>query len=154
MHVISGKITKDVFKKTGGNSDESWYMYAVELSEQVKEKDGSKSYTNYSAVFFARTQNAINFYNEVFVKDNFVVISASKIKVKETVSNSNGQTYVTLDLVDPKLVNFFKSEQAISTNQNQGNHQNNYQQQTQNQNVHQQRQNNNQYTNFDDDIPF
>ena len=54
MHVITGQIRRAPFTKEGQNANGSWKMFAVDLSERYKDKDGQSQYTNYRAVFFAK----------------------------------------------------------------------------------------------------
>lgn len=89
MHVISTKITKEVFTKEGDYGK----MYILNLSEANKDKE----YTNYSAAFFAKTDEARKFYDEVFQPGNVVTVSCDKLRIRQK------DGYITMEMVFPKL---------------------------------------------------
>ena len=55
-HIVAGKLRKPTFIKDGCGPDGMSKMYGIELAEVIKDyKTGEKSYTNYKALFFAKT---------------------------------------------------------------------------------------------------
>lgn len=103
MHTVSGKIYKAPFVKPGCGPQQDSTMFVVELTETIKDfRDPNvKHYANYRAAFFAKTPNALSYYNQVFVEGAFVVIGCEKLKVEQR--EHNGQTYVTLNMDNPRL---------------------------------------------------
>jgi len=103
MHTVSGKIYKAPFVKPGCGPQQDSTMFVVELTETIKDfRDPNvKHYANYKAIFFAKTPNALSYYNQVFVEGAFVVIGCEKLKVEQR--EHNGQTYVTLNMDNPRL---------------------------------------------------
>lgn len=93
MHVISTKIQKEVFTKEGDYGK----MYILNMSEANKDKNGEWEYTNYSATFFAKTDGARTFYDEVLQPGNVVTVSCDKLRVRQK------DGYVTMEMVFPKL---------------------------------------------------
>ena len=74
-HIVQGKIRKAPFIKEGCGPDGMSKMYAVELSEVVKDyKSGEKSYTNYKAMFFAKTPNAQAYYDQALAEGSYIVV--------------------------------------------------------------------------------
>lgn len=81
-HTVSGELRKAPFIKPGCGQDGQSTMFAVELSEMMKDyQTGEKAYTNYKAVIFAKTQGQIDYYNSVLVEGNFIVVTAEKLKI-------------------------------------------------------------------------
>ncbi len=102
MHVVSGLIRKAPFIKSGCGQDGQSTMYSVELSEMIKGWNGGETtYTNYKALMFAKTPNAIEFYNKAFSEGSFVVLSCEKLKIESR--DHNGTTYITLLMDNAKL---------------------------------------------------
>lgn len=101
-HTITGQIRKDVFTKTGSSNKGEWKMYAVELSESWKDKDGQRQYTNYRATFFGSSPAAIQYYDQVLVKDAFASFTSDTLQANQR--EHNGTNYITLELVNPRLV--------------------------------------------------
>ena len=102
MHVVSGKLRKAPFIKSGCGQEGQSKMYAIELSEMTKDyQSGEKSYSNYKALFFAKTPNAIQYYDQVFVEGSFVVVACEKLKVESR--DHNGTTYISLVMDNPRL---------------------------------------------------
>lgn len=101
-HTITGQIRKDVFTKTGSSSKGEWKMYAVELSESWKDKDGQRQYTNYRATVFGSSPAAIQYYDQVLVKDSCASFTSDTLQVNQR--EHNGTNYITLELVNPRLV--------------------------------------------------
>ena len=102
MHVVSGKLRKAPFIKAGCGQDGQSKMYAIELSEATKDyQSGEKSYSNYKALFFAKTPNAIQYYDQVFVEGSFVVVACEKLKIESR--DHNGTTYISLVMDNPRL---------------------------------------------------
>ena len=143
MHVITGHIRRAPFTKEGQNANGNWKMFAVDLSERYKDKDGQTQYTNYRAVFFAK-ESMLDWYNEAFQEGKVVSVSAETLSVD--VRDKDGKTYVTVNMNNPRL-EFSQRGDAVSQPQ-QRQHQQQQQQQKQRQ---QQPQHQSQ---FDDDIPF
>ncbi|QBQ80878.1 hypothetical protein MM01_00043 [Escherichia phage vB_EcoS_MM01] len=141
MHVITGQIRRAPFTKEGQNANGNWKMFAIDLSESFKNKDGQREYTSYRAVFFAK-ESMLDWYNEAFQEGKIVSVSAESLSVD--VRDKDGKTYVTVNMNNPRLE---FSQRGDSQPQ-----QNNRQQQQQNQ--QQQRQQPQQQQQFNDDIPF
>lgn len=101
-HTVSGKLRKEPFIKIGVGQGGESTMYAIELSEMTKEwNSDEKSYSNYKALFFAKTQAANDFYAKAFAQGSFVVVSCEKLKVEKR--EYNGEVYVTLQMDNPRL---------------------------------------------------
>lgn len=139
MHVITGQIRRAPFTKEGANANGNWKMFAVDLSERYKDKDGQTQYTNYRAVLFAK-ESMLDWYNEAFQEGKVVSLSAESLSVD--VRDKDGKTYVTVNMNNPRLEFSQRGDSAT-------------QQQMQNQQQQQQqRQQPQQQSQFDDDIPF
>ena len=110
-------------------------MFAVDLSERYKDKDGQSHYTNYRAVFFAK-ESMLDWYNEAFQEGKVVSVSAESLSVD--VRDKDGKTYVTVNMNNPRLE--FSQRGDSQSQQRQ-------QQQQKTQQPQQQQQ-------FNDDIPF
>jgi len=150
MHVITGQIRKDVYTKEGNGNKGRWKMYAVDLSERYKDRDGATQYTNYRATFFA-SENQIQYYDQWIQKGQ--VISATAKTLAVNVRDSNGKTYITLEMERPDLA-FFEDARS---QQGGGQQQHQQQQGQQQQRPQQQNQqaNNEPPMDFDNsDIPF
>ena len=135
MHVITGQIRRAPFTKEGQNANGTWKMFAVDLSERYKDKDGQSHYTNYRAVFFAK-ESMLDWYNEAFQEGKVVSVSAESLSVD--VRDKDGKTYVTVNMNNPRLE--FSQRGDSQSQQRQ-------QQQQKTQQPQQQQQ-------FNDDIPF
>lgn len=140
MHVITCQIRRAPFTKEGQNSNGNWKMFAVDLSERYKDKDGQNQYTNYRAVLFAK-ESMFDWYNEALQEGKVVSVSAESLAVD--VRDKDGKTYVTINMNNPRL-EFSQRGDAVSQPQQR-------QQQQQQQQSQQPPQQQNQ---FDDDIPF
>lgn len=101
-HTITGQIRKDVYTKTGSSAKGEWKMYAIELSESWKDKDGQRQYTNYRATVFGSSPAAIQYYDQVLIKDACASFTSDTLQVNQR--ESNGTNYITLELVNPRLV--------------------------------------------------
>lgn len=143
MHVITGQIRRAPFTKEGQNANGNWKMFAVDLSERYKDKDGQSHYTNYRAVFFAK-ESMLDWYNEAFKEGKVVSISAESLAVD--VRDKDGKTYVTVNMNNPRL-EFSQRGDAVSQPQQQ-------QQPQQHQQTQQRQQQPQQQSQFNDDIPF
>ena len=141
MHVITSQIRRAPFTKEGQNANGTWKMFAVDLSERYKDKDGQTQYSNYRAVFFAK-ESVLDWYNEALQEGKVVSVSAESLAVD--VRDKDGKTYVTVNMNNPRL-EFSQREPA----QQQGQGQQQKQQQQQQQQRQPQRQ-----QQFDDSIPF
>lgn len=144
MHVITGQIRRAPFTKEGQNANGTWKMFAVDLSERYKDKDGQTQYSNYRAVFFAK-ESMLDWYNEAFQEGKVVSVSAESLSVD--VRDKDGKTYVTINMNNPRL----EFSQRGDSQQQQKPQQ---QQQRQQQPQQQQQQQPKQQQNFEDDIPF
>lgn len=134
-HVITGQIRKAPYTKEGSNNNGRWKMYAVDLSERYKDKDGQAHYSNYRAVFFAK-ESMLAWYDEAFQEGKIVSVSCETLAVD--VRDKDGKTYVTINMNNPRLEFSQRGEGG---------------KQHQHQQVQQQRQPQQQNT-FNDDIPF
>ena len=101
-HTVSGELRKAPFIKTGCGQDGQSTMFAVELSEIMKDyQTGEKVYTNYRAVIFAKSPSQIDYYNSVLVEGNFVVVTAEKLKIDV----SDCGQYTKLNMENARLEN-------------------------------------------------
>lgn len=156
MHVITGTIRKAPFTRTGTSAKGEWQLFAVELSESWKDKDGNRQYSNYRASMFASTPGSINYNKEVLVEGAIVSISSETLQVVSR--EHNGKTYTHLEMINPKLVFAKAPEGGQQQTPKQSGQQNGWGQPQQPQQP-QQRQTPQQPANeppmdFDDDIPF
>ena len=154
-HIVQGKIRKAPFIKEGCGPDGMSKMYAVELAEVVKDyKSGEKSYTNYKAMFFAKTPNAQAYYDQALAEGSYIVVSCEKLKIEQR--EYNGQTYITLMMESPRLDGANYPEQGQQQASQQYQQQQRQQAQQQWANPQQQRQPayNEPSIDFSDDIPF
>lgn len=105
MHIVSGELRKPPFIKSGVGQDGQSVMFAVELSEVIKDyKAGEKTYTNYKALMFAKGAQ-VDYYNSVLVEGNFIVVSSEKLKIE--VSDCGKYTKLAMEnarLADAKYV--------------------------------------------------
>ena len=138
MHVITGQIRRAPFTKEGQNANGVWKMFAVDLSERYRDKDGQAQYSNYRAVFFAK-ESMLDWYNEAFQEGKVVSVSAESLAVD--VRDKDGKTYVTINMNNPRL-EFSQRGDAVSQPQQRQQQQQQQQRQPQQQNQ------------FNDDIPF
>jgi len=100
-HTITGEIRKEVYTKEGSGNKGPWKMYAVELSESYKDKDGARQYTNYRATFFA-SEAQKNWYDHAFVQGKVISATCEQLSVQQR--EHNGTNYITLELIQPRLV--------------------------------------------------
>ncbi|WWD11061.1 single strand DNA binding protein [Escherichia phage Phagiculus] len=101
MHVITGQIRKAPYTKDGQNAKGNWKMYAIEMSESYKTKDGERKYTNYRITLFA-SEAQISWYDEAFQEGKVISVSGDSLAVNER--KHNGKTYITLELQNPRLM--------------------------------------------------
>ena len=154
-HIVQGKIRKAPFIKEGCGPDGMSKMYAVELAEVVKDyKSGEKSYTNYKAMFFAKTPNAQAYYDQALAEGSYIVVSCEKLKIEQR--EHNGTTYITLMMESPRLDGANYPEQGQQQASQQYQQQQRQQAQQQWANPQQQRQQayNEPPIDFSDDVPF
>ena len=154
-HIVQGKIRKAPFIKEGCGPDGMSKMYAVELAEVVKDyKSGEKSYTNYKAMFFAKTPNAQAYYDQALAEGSYIVVSCEKLKIEQR--EHNGTTYITLMMESPRLDGANYPEQGQQQASQQYQQQQRQQAQQQWENPRQQRQPayNEPPIDFSDDVPF
>lgn len=150
MHVVSGKLRKPPFIKDNCGQDCQSKMYAIELTEVTKDwQTQEKSYTNYKAMFFAKTDGAKSFYDKAFAEGSFVVVAAEKIK-PEIFNADSGKQYITLNLYDAKL----ESCLPVEDGQQGGSGYQKPQQQTQQRAQQQKPQYDEPSIDYDDSIPF
>ena len=143
MHVITGQIRRAPFTKEGQNANGNWKMFAVDLSERYKDKDGQAKYSNYRAVFFAK-ESMLDWYNEAFQEGKVVSVSAESLAVD--VRDKDGKTYVTINMNNPRLEFSQRGDGGVQQQQPR--------QQQQAQQTQQQQQQPKQQHQFDDSIPF
>ncbi|WRH07491.1 ssDNA binding protein [Escherichia phage phiA2-1] len=141
-HVITGVIRRAPFTKEGQNANGTWKMYAVDLNERYKDKDGQAHYSNYRAVFFAK-ESMLAWYDEAFQEGKVVSVSCETLAVD--VRDKDGKTYVTINMNNPRL-EFSQRGEGVQQQQQQQKPQQQQQQQQQRQPQQQK--------NFEDDIPF
>lgn len=145
-HVITGVIRRAPFTKEGQNANGSWKMYAVDLSERYKDKDGQAHYSNYRAVFFAK-ESMLAWYDEAFQEGKIVSVSCETLAVD--VRDKDGKTYVTINMNNPRLEFSQRGEGMQQHPKTQQRQQQPQQQQHQQQKLQPQQKNT-----FDGDIPF
>lgn len=138
-HVITGVIRRAPFTKEGQNANGVWKMYAVDLSERYKDKDGQAHYSNYRAVFFAK-ESMLAWYDEAFQEGKVVSVSCETLAVD--VRDKDGKTYVTINMNNPRLEFSQRGDIVQKQQKPQQQQQQQPQQQPQQQNT------------FDGDIPF
>lgn len=146
MHIITGEIRKQPYTKEGQNNSGSYKMYIIELSESMKDRQtNERIYTNYSATFFASSDAMRGWYDESFQAGKVISVSCDMLKINNR--DYNGQTYVTLQMEQPRLQ--FSQRGEVQTPQQT---QQQPRQQPPRQNPPQG--NNQPPMDFDDDIPF
>lgn len=117
-HIVSGKLRKPTFIKDGCGPDGQSKMYGIELAEVNKDyKTGEKSYTNYKALFFAKTDAAKNYYDQAMAEGSYVVVACEKLKLESR--EHGGQTYHSLVMENPRLegANYPETAQQQATPQ-------------------------------------
>ena len=117
---MHGELRKAPFIKTGCGQDGQSTMFIIELSEVNKDyKTGEKSYTNYSAAIFAKSQAQVEHYNTTLVEGNFVVVTGDKLKVD--VSDNQGKQYIKLQVENARLEGsgYIQNEQQQQPQQHQ-----------------------------------
>lgn len=103
MHTVSGKLRKAPYVKPGCGPQGDATMYIIELSEMIKAYNSDeKFYTNYSAMFFAKTQSANDFYARAFAEGSFVVVGCEKLKT-DIQQGNDGRTFVKMQMENPRL---------------------------------------------------
>lgn len=157
-HTVSGKLRKAPFIKTGCGPQQDSTMYVIELSEMIKDyKTGEKTYTNYSAMFFAKTQGANELYSKVFEYGSFVVVTCDKLKT-EIQQGNDGRTFVKIQMENPRLDSFLAASEMGAQPQQQSGRGQPQQSAAQPQQLAPQQHATPQYNeppmDFDDDIPF
>ncbi|AUR84532.1 nucleic acid-binding, OB-fold protein [Vibrio phage 1.060.A._10N.261.48.B5] len=102
-HIVNGKLRKAPFIKEGCGAQGDSTMFIIELAELNKDwQTQEKSYTNYKAMFFAKTDAAKGYYHKAFAEGSYVVVQCEKLKV-DTFQADSGVTYVTLNMENPRL---------------------------------------------------
>ena len=162
MHIVHGPLRKAPFVKVLTDST----MFAVELSEMIKDyKTGDKTYTNYKAILFAKTEAHVNHYNNTLVEGNFIVLNSEKLKLE--VSPCGQYTKLFMDNARLEGSKYIQPSQSAPQQQSGGfqqqapQQQGGFQQQQptaqlqqKRQQAQQQQQAPNGSVDFDDDIPF
>ncbi len=158
-HVVSGIIRKAPFIKDGCGQGGQSKMYAIELSEVTTDyQTKEKSYANYKALFFAKSDAAKGYYDKALAENSFVVVSCEKLKVEQR--EHNGTVYVSLVMDNARLEAAKFDDQQWGQPQQQPTQQqvNPYQQQQSPQQWQQQQQvakyPQNNEIDFSDEIPF
>lgn len=147
-HIVSGKLRKAPFIKDGCGPDGNSRMYGIELSETTKDnRTGEKSYANYKARLYAKSDQAKQYYDHALAEGSFVVVACEKLKVEQR--EHNGTTYISLQMDNPRLESAMIPEGQQSAQPQQQQHSGS--QSRGNQSTT--RQNNNNPP-MDDDIPF
>lgn len=141
MHTLTGVIRKAPFTKDGQNAKGNWKMYAIEMSESYKTKDGERKYTNYRITLFA-SEAQISWYDEAFQEGKVISVSGDSLAVNER--EHNGKVYITLELQNPRLMFSQRGGESAPQQQQHRQQQQKQQQQSQRQIP----------SDFDDDIPF
>lgn len=100
-HIITGEIRKAPYTQTGTNNSGEWKMYAVELSESFKDKQGTRQYTNYRATFFASKENIRNWYDHALTEGKIITATCESLTIQQR--ESNGKNYITLEMNNPNL---------------------------------------------------
>lgn len=137
-HIITGELRKEPYTKEGQNNSGAYKMYIVELSESIKDRQtNERVYTNYSATFFASSDAMRGWYDEALQAGKVISVSSEALKINQR--EHNGQTYITLQMEQPRLV---FSQRGAGSPQQSGQQQSQPQRQPSPQ------------QNFDDDIPF
>jgi transcription initiation factor TFIID subunit TAF12 len=118
-HIVSGKLRKAPFIKEGCGPQGDSTMFIIELAEMNKDwQTQEKSYTNYKAMFFAKTDAAKGYYHKAFAEGSFVVVQCEKLKV-DTFQADSGVTYVTLNMENARLEGALTVEDQGGTPQQQ-----------------------------------
>ena len=148
-HIITGEIRKDVYIKDGQGQKGPYRLYVVEISESYKNRDGNREYTNYRAPIFA-SEAMQQWLDHSLVKGNVISLQCDRLKVD--MREHNGNTYTTLEMLQPKIL-FLGS---ITGQQGASGQQQAQRQATQQQAPRQapQQQSPSPQQDFDDDIPF
>lgn len=145
-HIITGEIRKDVYIKDGQGQKGPYRLYVVEISESYKNRDGNREYTNYRAPIFA-SEAMQQWLDPQLVKGNVISLQCDQLKVD--IREHNGNTYTTLEMLQPKIVflGTMTGQQGSNSHQQPQRqaHQNSAQTPQQSPSPQQ---------NFDDDIPF
>lgn len=163
-HIVAGKLRKPTFIKDGCGPDGQSKMYGIELAEVIKDyKTGEKSYTNYKALFFAKTDAAKGYYDQALAEGSYVVVACEKLKLESR--EHNGQVYHSLVMENPRLegANYPETaqnsgwgqpQQAMPQSQPQRQAPQHQRQQAPQQNMQQSQQQPQQWNDMDDTIPF
>lgn len=107
MHIVHGQLRKTPFVKVLQDST----MFCVELSELIKDyKTGEKTYTNYKAILFAKSEAHVNHYNQTLVEGNFIVLTSEKLKIE--VSPCGQYTKLFMDNARLEGSGFIQGQQA------------------------------------------
>lgn len=100
-HIITGEIRKAPYTKTGTNNNGEWKMYAVELSESFKPRDGDRQYTNYRVTLFASNEKVMKWYDSALAEGKVISVTCESLSVNQR--ESNGKNYITLEMNNPSL---------------------------------------------------
>lgn len=119
MHIVTGELRKPPYIKDGCGQDGQSKMYILELSEVIKDyQTGEKSYTNYSAMIFAKSKGQKDYYDKSLVEGNWVSLTADKLKVDV----SDCGQYIKLRMENARIEScgYIDTNQQASTPQQQG----------------------------------
>ena len=116
---ITGKLNKPANQFQAGEST----GFGVRLGVQVfNPKTKEKQWTNYSAVFFSKNQNMIQYMQNVLIENAVIEVTATGELIQEYEGN------YSIDLLDAKLGYAYSGQQAPQQQNNQqGFQQNNFQ---------------------------
>lgn len=99
-HVVTGEIRKDIFTKEGNG----WTLFKFELSESFKRKnDEKRTYTNYSVTLFANSDAMLGYFEKVLQKGRVISVSSESLGVNQR-ETDDGRVFVTLEMIEPKIV--------------------------------------------------
>jgi hypothetical protein len=76
-----------------------------------------KFYTNYSAMFFAKSPAANDLYSKVFAEGSFIVVSCEKLKT-DIQQGNDGRTFVKMQMENPRLESFLPVSEMGGQQQN------------------------------------
>ena len=138
-HTIISKLSRPARTTNPSGSGDRGFM--VDLSEMVKDKQGNKTYTNYSATLWAKQGAQDDYYTQNLVEGAIVAVSCDQLSIRPWESQG-GNSGISLDMVRPRLERLFSSDQPQQQQQQQQRQQpqqaQGYQQQPQQQNYQQQ----------------
>lgn len=104
-HILTGEIRRDVYRKEGSNANGTYVMYGVDMSESFKDRRNGdeRTYTNYRFTVFAKTPNAIQFYDGILQKGKIISVQCDALKIDQRDGN-DGRVFTTLEMIDAKVI--------------------------------------------------